>query len=95
MRLAQSCEECSLVYRREAGAMTGQMYLTAIVSELFAAGLILGLFFGTGLGPVASIGVGLPLVIGFSYWFLPKGMALWVAIEFMTDLANREPGVGG
>ncbi|MFT5050891.1 MAG: hypothetical protein ACI8QZ_002297 [Chlamydiales bacterium] len=95
MRLAQECSDCSLVYRREAGGMTGQMYLTAIVSEIFAAGLILAIFFGTDLKPAASIGIGLPLVVGFSYWFLPKGMALWVAIEFITDIANREPGIGG
>ena len=30
----------------------------------------------------------------FSYWFLPKGMALWVGVEFLTDAANLEPWVG-
>ena len=63
------------------------------MSELFAAGLILAVFFGTDLGPMASIALGLPIVVGFSYWFLPKGMALWVGIEYMTDLASDDPGI--
>jgi uncharacterized protein (DUF983 family) len=90
-RLHERCSECDLVYRREAGAMTGQMYLSAVVTEFFAVGLVLGVFFLTDWGPALSIAVGVPLVILFSYWVLPKMISLWVAIEFMTDLSNREP----
>lgn len=93
MRLAQDCDHCDLVYRREAGAMTGQMYLSAIVSEIFAVVLVFAIFFGTDLGPGASIALGLPLVVLFSYWFLPKAMALWVGVEYLTDAVNREPWV--
>ena len=94
-RLAQSCSDCDLVFRREAGAMTGQMYLTAVVTEILAALLVLAIFFGTDWGTGLSIAVAVPLVLGFSYWFLPRGMALWVAVEFMTDVGNREPWVRG
>jgi uncharacterized protein (DUF983 family) len=93
-RLYQACAACGLVYRRESGAMTGQMYLSAAVTELIAAALALGLFFLTDWSPTTSLLVTLPLVVGFSYWFLPKAMGLWVAVEFMTDLGNREPWSG-
>ncbi len=90
-RLAQRCEACGLVYRREQGAMTGQMYLSAAVTEILAGALVLLLFFATDWTATVSLAVSVPMVAGFSYWFLPKAMALWVAIEFMTDLGNREP----
>lgn len=73
--------------------MTGQMYLSAAVTEVFAAVLVFLVFFCTDWSPAVSIAVGVPIVVGFSYWFLPKAMALWVAIEFMTDIGNREPWV--
>ena len=92
-RLAERCETCGLVFRREDGAMTGQMYLSAAVTEIVAGLFVLAIFFGTDLGPIPSIAIGLPLIVAFSYWFLPKAMGLWVAIEFMTDVGNREPWV--
>lgn len=92
-RLVERCEACGLLFRREDGAMTGQMYLSAAVTEVVAAIVVAVTFLATDWGPGLSIAVGLPLVVGFSYWFLPKAMALWVAIEFLTDVANREPWV--
>ena len=94
MRLAPTCATCGLLYRREDGAMTGQMYLSAVVTEIFAVLIVFAVFFGTDLGPVASIALGLPVVVLFSYWFLPRGMALWVGVEFLTDAVNREPWTG-
>jgi uncharacterized protein (DUF983 family) len=94
-RLAERCSRCTLVYRREQGGMTGQMYLSAAVTQLFAAALVLAVFAGTDWGPGLSIAVLVPPVLLFSYWFLPKAMALWVAIEFMTDVSNREPWIFG
>ncbi len=73
--------------------MTGTMYLSAVVTEVFAAILVLLVFFGTDWSPAVSIAVGVPVVIVFSYWFMPTAIALWVAIEFMTDVGNREPWV--
>lgn len=71
--------------------MTGQMYLSAAVTEIFAAILVGIVFVSTDWTAGVSIAVCLPLLIGFSFWFLPKAMGLWVAIEYMTDVANREP----
>jgi uncharacterized protein (DUF983 family) len=89
-RLRPGCTVCGLVYRREPGAMTGQMYLSAVVTEVFAVLLIVLIWVGTDWSPWRSIAVSVPLVIVFSYWFLPKAMALWVGIEFLTDVANRD-----
>ena len=92
-RLAQSCSHCSLVFRREQGAMTGQMYLTAAITQVVAALLIGLIWLGTDWNAWVSIGVSVPIILLFSYWLLPKSMAAWVAIEFMTDIGNREPWV--
>ena len=92
-RLAETCDVCALRYRRESGAMTGQMYLSAAITEIVAAVFVLGVFFLTDWSAGFSIAVGLPLIVLFSYWFLPKSMGIWVAIEFMTDVGNREPWV--
>jgi len=94
-RLARSCGECGLVYRREQGALTGQMYLGAAVSQVFTALWIVAVFLVTDWTPLVSILVSLPVVVAFCYWFLPRSMALWVAVEFMTDLANRETWATG
>jgi uncharacterized protein (DUF983 family) len=66
-RLREGCSECDLVYRREAGAMTGQMYLSAAVTEIFAAILVGIVFVSTDWSAGVSIAVCLPLLIGFSF----------------------------
>jgi uncharacterized protein (DUF983 family) len=91
MRLAASCERCGLIYRREQGAMTGQMYLSAAVTQLVAAAMFLGVWLGTDWGAVLALSVTVPLMLAFSFWFLPKSMGLWVAVEYLTDRGNREP----
>lgn len=90
-RLLESCSDCGLVYRREPGAMTGQMTLTAVATELLAGAMILFVFFLTDWSAGLAIAVTVPLVLLFGYWFLPRSMALWVAVEYLTDLGNREP----
>ena len=84
-RLREACGDCALVLRREAGAMTGQMYLSAAVTEVFAAVLVLGLWFFTDLSTPQALALGLPLVAGFSYLVLPYSMGVWVAVEFLSD----------
>ena len=84
-RLLQSCSDCGLCYRKESGAMTGQMYLTAIITEIFTAVLVLVVFFLTDLDTLSSIALGLPLVVLFSYLVLPISMRIWVAVEYVTD----------
>jgi uncharacterized protein (DUF983 family) len=89
----RACAACGLVFRREQGAMTGSMYLSAAVTEVVAAALILAIFFGTDWSPVLSLGVSVPLVLAFCAWWLPRSISLWVAFEYLTDAANGEPWV--
>lgn len=89
-RLERDCSACGLVYRREQGAQTGAMYLTAAVNELFAVAVLLFLWFVVDWSVVQSLVVGLSVVLAFSVAFLPYSMALWVAIEYWTDVHNGE-----
>jgi uncharacterized protein (DUF983 family) len=90
-RLRPSCADCGLVYRREQGAMTGSMYLSAAVTECFAALLLAAawIWLEDPTTPL-FLWVALPLVVVFSWFFLPRSMALWVGVEYSTDLANGE-----
>ena len=90
-RLHERCPTCGLVYRRESGSMTGSMYLSAAVTEIFAAALVLLLWFATDWSTGVALAVGVPLVLSVSFLFLPYSMALWVAVEYLTDVHNREP----
>lgn len=90
-KLRDACASCGLVYRREQGAMTGAMYLSAAVTELFAALVIALVFLATDWSAARSIAVGLPVVLAFCWWFLPRSRALWTAVEYATDASNREP----
>lgn len=90
-RLAPSCPSCGLVYRREPGAQTGSMYLTAIASELFAAGLIFLLWWSFDWTPRTFVLVSAPLLLSFCALVLPFAQALWVGVEYTTDLEGGEP----
>lgn len=92
-RLRPACPACGLVYRREPGALTGSMYLSAAVTQLFAAVVIALVWILTDWSPGASIALSLPLVVGFCALFLPYSQALWVAVEYATDAVNREEWV--
>jgi uncharacterized protein (DUF983 family) len=86
----RACAECALVYRREQGAMTGSMYLSAAVTQIVAAVLILAIFFGTDWSVTISLLVSVPIVFAFCAWWLPRSIGLWVSFEYLTDLSNRE-----
>ena len=64
---------------------------TAAVTEVVAALLFLGVWAFTDWGAGLALTVTLPVMLGFAYWFLPHAMALWVAVEYLTDRGNREP----
>ena len=81
---------CGLIYRREPGAELGSMYLSATVSQLFAAGVFLAIWLGTDWGWQLSLLVSVPLVVSFCYAFLPWSMSLWTAVEYLHDVVNRE-----
>ena len=71
--------------------MTGSMYLSAVVTEVFAALVIAALWLGTDWSTAVSLCVGVPLVGAFAFWFLPRSRALWCAVEYATDVGNDEP----
>jgi uncharacterized protein (DUF983 family) len=82
-----------LRFRREPGAQTGTMYVTAIVSEVFAAALIFLLWFSFDWAPRTFVLVSAPLVLAFSAALLPLAQAAWVGVEYATDLESGEPGL--
>jgi len=92
-RLCRACDHCGLVYRREQGSMTGSMYLSAAVTEIFAAFVAVGMFLLTDFGIATGITVGLVLVALFCLWFLPYSKSIWVAVEYATDVSNDEDWV--
>ena len=89
-RLRIACPVCRLRFRREQGAQTGSMYLTAAVNQLFACLLFFVIWLATDWGKVLSLVVGMPLAGAFSIFFLPYSMSLWVAVEYWTDVKNEE-----
>jgi len=93
-RLAERCPACALVYRRESGAQTGSMYLTAIASEVFAALLIFFFWWRFDWTPLAFVLVTAPLVLVFCVLVLPVAQAFWVGVEYATDLDSGEPWAG-
>ena len=58
------------------GAATGSMYISAAVTEVFAAAVALGLFFLTDWSVTTGLLVGGPLVLCFCYAFLPVSIAV-------------------
>lgn len=91
-KLEKSCTPCGLVYRREQGSMTGSMYLSAAVTEIFAAFLAVGMFL-MGFELVTGLIFGGLALTAFCFWFLPHSRAIWIAVEYSTDVGNREEWV--
>ena len=87
-RLRDDCESCGLVFRKD-GGMTGQMYVSAAVTEVFALAILVVIYLATDWSTAVSLTVGLSLVVVFSYWLLPRSMAFWVGVEYATDTANE------
>jgi uncharacterized protein (DUF983 family) len=84
-RLCPRCPECELVLRAEAGSMTGQMYLAAAVGEVTATAVAVIIWLATDWSIWVSLAVLVPLMAIFSFWFLPRSMSLWVAVDYLTD----------
>lgn len=92
-RVAPACKRCGLVFRREPGAQTGSMYLTAAASEIFAAALIFLFWWLFDWTTLVFVLATTPLVLAFCAAFLPVAQALWVGVEYTTDLEGQEPWV--
>ncbi len=69
------------------------MYLSAAVTQVFAALMVFAVVLFTDWGVAVSLAVSIPVALAFCVGFLPYSMGLWVAIEYWTDVKNREPWV--
>lgn len=94
-RLRTACPACGHVLRREQGAQTGSMYLTAAVNQVFAALVILCVFVLFDWSLAVELAVSIPLVVLFCLAFLPFSQTLWAGVEYVTDCINGEPWVAG
>ncbi len=89
-KLHRDCADCGHQHRRESGASTGGMYVSAGVTQLFAVLVVLFLWFATDWSLGQGFAFAIVTVGGFSYAFLPYSIAIWTAVEYWTDLHNRE-----
>ena len=48
------------------------------------------MFLWTSWSPALGLAVGTPIVVVFCYGILPLSMALWTAIEYLSDVASGE-----
>jgi len=92
-RLSPGCDSCGLVYRREQGSQTGSMYLTAVITEIFAVLMIGTAYIFTDWSTQVFLAVSVPSMLLFSAWLLPVAQALWVGVEYSTDVGNKEDWV--
>lgn len=92
-RLRRACPTCGLVLRREQGAQTGTMYLTAAISQVFACLLILAAWLLTDWSAGTFIAVAAPIVLIFCFLLLPVAQCFWIAVEYVTDAVNGEDWV--
>jgi len=88
--LVRCCPECGWILEREPGAITGAMYLTAILTQFAAVGFMLLAWWLTDWSNLVIILVGLPLLIAFSVVALAWSKRIWVAVEYVTDLKSHE-----
>jgi uncharacterized protein (DUF983 family) len=89
-RLRERCEVCGLVFRREPGSELGSVTLSAIVNCALASLLFLAVWALTDWGPWLGLAVCAPVMVAVSYALLPASMSVWVAVEYLTDVHNRE-----
>lgn len=67
------------------------MYMTAAAGEVFAALLIFVFWWLFDWTTLRFVLVTAPLVVVFCALFLPVSQALWVGVEYATDLEGGEP----
>lgn len=89
-RLAPSCSSCGWIFEREPGTVTGAMYLISMVTQIFAAALFLVIWLATDWSNTTKLLIGLPPIALFSYLMAPFARALWVGVDYYTDIAAGE-----
>ena len=90
--LVRVCPHCGWILEREPGAITGAMYLTSILSQFAAVGVMLLCWWLTDWSTTTIVLVGLPLLVIFSVIALAWSKRIWIAVEYVTDLKTHEGG---
>ncbi|MEM8883532.1 MAG: DUF983 domain-containing protein [Planctomycetota bacterium] len=88
--LVRSCPRCGWILEREPGAITGAMYLTAILTQFAAVAVMLLCWALTDWSTTRIIVTGLPILIVFSVVALAWSKRIWIAVEFWTDMNSDE-----
>lgn len=88
--LVDSCPTCGWILEREPGAITGAMYLTSILSQFAAVGVMCLCWWLTDWSTTTIVLVGLPVLLLFSWIALAWSKRLWIAVEYVTDLNTDE-----
>ncbi len=90
LRLRRACSTCRWLVEREPGSVTGAMYLISIATQFFAVLLFALFWIATDWSPTVKIAIAVPLIIVFSVVSLPYMRAVWVAVDYYTDVKSGE-----
>ena len=90
LRLRRACTSCRWLVEREPGTVTGAMYFVSIITQLFAVFLLALFWIATGWSLGVKIAIAVPLLMVFSILSLPYMRALWVAVDYYTDVKSGE-----
>jgi len=89
-RLRPACPSCGWIPEREPGTFTGPMYLIAVVTELAAVLLAVGVWLLTDLPPWILVALFAPGFVAFSLWAYGPVKATWCAVEYFTDFLSGD-----
>ena len=88
--LVRTCPHCGWILEREPGAITGAMYLTSILSQFAAVGVMLLCWWLTDWSALVIVLVGVPVLVVFSVVALAWSKRIWIAVEYVTDMNTHE-----
>ncbi|MHC4449148.1 MAG: DUF983 domain-containing protein [Planctomycetota bacterium] len=90
INLVRSCPSCGWILEREPGAITGSMYLVAILTQFAAVFLMLLAWLLTDWSPLRIVATGIPVLLVLSIIALAYAKRIWVAVEYTTDMRTDE-----
>jgi len=88
--LVRTCPHCGWHLEREPGAITGSMYLVAILTQFAALALMLLAWGLTDWSPMRIVVTGIPILLVVSVLALAWSKRIWIAVEYTTDLGTHE-----
>ncbi|MHC4939521.1 MAG: DUF983 domain-containing protein [Planctomycetota bacterium] len=88
--LVRTCPACGWILEREPGAITGSMYIVAILTQFAAVGLMLLAWLLTDWSPIRIVATGVPLLLVLSIVALAYSKRIWIAVEYATDMGTDE-----